>query len=882
MKYLFTLVKKRFFWLFFAQILIVFVSLQNTFPQGFVFSGGDIVQFFNFPKIINILGFTWSNFVGEGNFLLYFSYNLFYIPFWIISSILSLSASSQSFLYLFLFLSFSFWSFFYGISLFNSKGKGTSINNKIIFSLAYSLNIYTFYNFYYTWGFTPFLFLYILIPVLFGATYKYFSKNNRRIDYKTISILGIFFPLSNVANGNLAFFISLNLFLFLFIVAIFFINKITRENVFSFAKKIILYYFIFFVSVFWSVVSQIPEMTRQLGAYETGNTIFDLKEWLFWQALGLRNIFFLSSDIKNFGSNTYYLGYLSASFFVFLFLIVIFKKSKDKISSGIFLILSICIFLLNKGTSIIDNKDILWKLFNNPILSSLRSIDKTLIFIPFFVLAIIYLNTKIDFKKHRKLLILFLTVNFITVYPFFSGGIQTRYSKAFDDGGEYLSAEYAFIHRIPEDYFKISNSLNEKKANTKIMSSPYSVINSMGWVNFPKWKQVGVDPTLQLFESPVIQMNSFYSFGTWNYGQLWNEQSNEDSKWILLFSGLLNSKYMIYHKDIAGKFIAQTQDKIKYYEENGWIKKIEDNEYFNVYKVDDSFFLPYFYVSQKNIISQRTINELPRIFSEENWQIQSAVFFENQNQGKDNVLKKIQNNNIDSPILEFKKINPTKYRVVVHHTSGTLPLVFSESFHDGWKAYLTPSEKLKIKNSNYKILDGNNDDQASKDELAVYIKNGWITTLGDGKEKIINHMKWENISQKIDYAEKYNIDFVSKNFQGTIQNDNLPNSSVFETWFKKPIDDNQNHLMANGYANSWVINSEDLCKNNNNCIKNADGTYDLEMVVEFWPQRLFYIGIFISGMTFLVCIGYLVYDWRKKKKKKDTLLLLDGKGDGKG
>jgi hypothetical protein len=125
-----------------------------------------------------------------------------------------------------------------------------------------------------------------------------------------------------------------------------------------------------------------------------------------------------------------------------------------------------------------------------------------------------------------------------------------------------------------------------------------------------------------------------------------------------------------------------------------------------------------------------------------------------------------------------------------------------------------------------------------------------------------------------------NIDFGSKNFQGTIQNDNLPDGHFWETWLQKPIENNQNHLMANGYANSWVIDTNAICGvdsgrslsaeeagGNFKCIKNPDGSYDFEMVVEFWPQRLFYVGLGISGLTLLGCVGYLVYDWKRKRKK---------------
>lgn len=93
-------------------------------------------------------------------------------------------------------------------------------------------------------------------------------------------------------------------------------------------------------------------------------------------------------------------------------------------------------------------------------------------------------------------------------------------------------------------------------------------------------------------------------------------------------------------------------------------------------------------------------------------------------------------------------------------------------------------------------------------------------------------------------------------------------NNIFQTWFKKSIDDNQNHLMVNGYANSWVIDTNKICAQKESCMKNSDGTYDFEIVVEFWPQRLFYIGIFISGMTFLGCISYLAYDFKKRHNKK--------------
>ncbi|HUD09338.1 MAG TPA: hypothetical protein VMR77_00830 [Patescibacteria group bacterium] len=165
----------------------------------------------------------------------------------------------------------------------------------------------------------------------------------------------------------------------------------------------------------------------------------------------------------------------------------------------------------------------------------------------------------------------------------------------------------------------------------------------------------------------------------------------------------------------------------------------------------------------------------------------------------------------------------------------------------------------------YNILGGNADDQASAAEVQSFISQGDISSLGDLRDKNIAHNKWEDNKEAFDYNEPYKIDFISKNFQDTIQNDNLANGHFYETWFQTPVNNNSNHKMVNGYANSWDINPSALCQNNAKCVKNADGSYDLELVIEFWPQRLFYIGLLISGTTLVGCLGYLGWDFVKRR-----------------
>jgi len=183
---------------------------------------------------------------------------------------------------------------------------------------------------------------------------------------------------------------------------------------------------------------------------------------------------------------------------------------------------------------------------------------------------------------------------------------------------------------------------------------------------------------------------------------------------------------------------------------------------------------------------------------------------------------------IEMPQLEYRQINPAKYIVNVHGASESFPLIFSESFHPGWKIY--PAE-LKIEN--YKAI-------KSGDE------------------------------------------FISENNQGTIQNENLDGGRFYDLLFRKSVIDDK-HFIINGFANAWWIDMNEVCgpdfrlRGNNKivCAKNIDGLYDFSITIEFEPQKYFYVGLLISGLAFLGCLGYLLrmfIVWVYNNKNKKTII----------
>ncbi|OGX15652.1 MAG: hypothetical protein A2166_02665 [Omnitrophica WOR_2 bacterium RBG_13_41_10] len=63
--------------------------------------------------------------------------------------------------------------------------------------------------------------------------------------------------------------------------------------------------------------------------------------------------------------------------------------------------------------------------------------------------------------------------------------------------------------------------------------------------------------------------------------------------------------------------------------------------------------------------------------------------------------------------------------------------------------------------------------------------------------------------------------------------------------FQKPL--NIRHQLVNGYANGWYIKPEDIGLRE-----------DTNLIIYFWPQSLFYLGIIISLVTFAGCLLYLI------------------------
>jgi len=107
--------------------------------------------------------------------------------------------------------------------------------------------------------------------------------------------------------------------------------------------------------------------------------------------------------------------------------------------------------------------------------------------------------------------------------------------------------------------------------------------------------------------------------------------------------------------------------------------------------------------------------------------------------------------------------------------------------------------------------------------------------------------------------------------QWQLQIDNQKIHGFLNGWwpFAKPDQvGDEYHYKLDGFLNAWYVDVNDICVKQHQCKQNADGSYDIDMVIEFWPQRWFYLGLLISGTTLAGCLGYLGYEGVKSARRK--------------
>ena len=246
---------------------------------------------------------------------------------------------------------------------------------------------------------------------------------------------------------------------------------------------------------------------------------------------------------------------------------------------------------------------------------------------------------------------------------------------------------------------------------------------------------------------------------------------------------------------------------------------------------------------------------------------------------------------IQPPSVEFRRLGPTVCLVRLTGVREGFPLLFQETFHAGWRAYLMPFSGPEDAQPapvsllpEYRVFADNEQDQATPAQLKDYLSAGYVSSLGDGAEKSRKIRTFGSGGRVVNTRTSgYRVDFVSTRFLNSLQNDNLPAPALTATWDEgsfDPVDTKLAdeaplsptswkaegareghalawpellHWQAQGYANAWWIDPALFASlgadESRYARPNPAGGVDARFIIEFRPQRFYLIGLAVSGLT---------------------------------
>jgi hypothetical protein len=174
----------------------------------------------------------------------------------------------------------------------------------------------------------------------------------------------------------------------------------------------------------------------------------------------------------------------------------------------------------------------------------------------------------------------------------------------------------------------------------------------------------------------------------------------------------------------------------------------------------------------------------------------------------------------------FSKVNPTKYIVRINNLKGKTYLNFLYTFDQNWGIYPR---------------------KFSQSSDCMVIQESSITDKND----IIDNYGENNTTSKECAAQE-------KFYQG---------DELKYLWSEDAFA--ESHTLLNKLFNKWTIDPGYIKQNFSKEYykENPDGSIDVEMVLYFKPQSYFYLGLIVSGTTLLGCLGYLGYDFTKRRKE---------------
>lgn len=398
----------------------------------------------------------------------------------------------------------------------------------------------------------------------------------------------------------------------------------------------------------------------------------------------------------------------------------------------------------------------------------------------------LYLKNKIiPSNKHpliKKILpmvpvILIIGIILINSFPIITGNIFYEPMK---------------IKYIPNYWSESANWINEQQDDFRVLFLPeqkfalYTWGSTVGEISLSIYKKSQIFTVASVANTPNVKLiNLIY------------KSINQDSTAnIAKAAGIMNIRYILQRNDYDWEFSVNKNSpeyirSVLNYQEGIYLEKTFGE--LDFYRIPDEYFLPHIYSSTTPILINGSANEMFQLVTSDNFTIgNKALFLSNYlNQERNQFIKEysrtISSFNDNTQEITFQRINPTKYQIKIENATQPFFLVFSESYHPEWKAYVEDKE----------------------------LKFDEITTSYD-------KLKVSEVRPEMRFSPK----------------------DIFYP-FAKPVL-NENHFLVNGYANAWYIDTKQLGKGENFTV-----TLYFEPQSYFYIGLIMSVLTFMGGMSYL-------------------------------
>jgi len=440
--------------------------------------------------------------------------------------------------------------------------------------------------------------------------------------------------------------------------------------------------------------------------------------------------------------------------------------------------------------------------------------------------------------------------------------IKTKRNRVFDRYFEFSIVEHNNVINVYEIAKKV---LNLEQEDDCIIKKMFLIIKRVGLDSFDKLSNKYVSP----FNIYALKFYDKYNFAVLNKGSFLNNYYKEytcyyDFEGINTFDNYdkipffinnileIKKKHYIDLKEETLKMLVYDNDKIKDFK----IKLLLDFNGDNEFDAEERINMPIKkYENVKYLLDNDILKEnigLNLINKHNLYEINCDVY---------NLIKDKYPNKLHYYLIGVEIENYDKDNVFL------IPVIFNQKMLNRNKI-----EQNMVNLINFKI---DNKEYNKKLEMEKGIKNNSIIEIksvfinaGEHVLKILDdNINYIELRPKLENRKERNL--ISTEFKKV-----NPTKYIVDVDAKKPftlvfsesyhpkwkafidgkaIPDDK-HFVVNGYANGFMIDKI--------------GKY--QIILEFTPQRLFYIGLIISGITLLGCIVYLIVDKVKEGKNSEV------------